>query len=84
MEVIWTPKALKQLMKLKDRKTQQRILLAARALADFPEVSGVKALHNHQYDYRLRVGDYRVWFNALPTAGLINIEEVKKRDERTY
>ncbi len=84
MEVIWTPKALKQLMKLKDRKMQQRIVLAARALVDFPEVSGVKALYNHRYDYRLRVGDYRILFNALPAAGLITIEEVKKRDERTY
>ena len=84
MDVIWAPKALKQLTKLKDQQARKRITLAARTLSDFPEVSGVKALRNHQYGYRLRVGNYRVLFDVLDHAHIVSIEEVKKRDERTY
>ena len=84
MDVIWTPKALKQLTKLKDRQARERIAQATRVLSRFPEVSGVKALKNHQYGYRLRVGDYRVLFDVFDHARIVSIEEVKKRDERTY
>ena len=82
--VSWQPKARKQLKKLGDKTVQGRILTATAGLADFPEVSGVKTLTHHRYGYRLRVGDYRVLFNALETIEVISIEEVKKRDERTY
>lgn len=84
MDVIWTPKALKHLTKLRDRQTRERIVKATGALSGFPETSGVKALSNHQYGYRLRVGNYRVLFDVLDHARIISIEEVKKRDERTY
>jgi len=42
----------------------------------------VKRLVNHQYDYRLRVGTWRVFFTEA--FEIVQIEEVKKRDERTY
>jgi len=82
--VVWQPKARKQLKKLGDKPTQQRILAATAALAHFPAVTGVKALTNHAYGYRLRVGEYRVLFDVLEAIEVISIEEVKKRDERTY
>lgn len=47
-------------------------------------MTNIKALTNHDYEYRLRVGDYRVFFNIRQTVEVISIEEVKKRDERTY
>lgn len=47
-------------------------------------MANVKALTNHQYGYRLRVGDYRVFFNVAAGIQVVLIEEVKKRDERTY
>lgn len=40
-------------------------------------MSGVKALRNHQYGYRLRVGSYRVLFDVLDHARVVSIEEVK-------
>lgn len=43
-----------------------------------------KAIDKSQYDYRLRVGRYRVLFNCEEEIKIIRIEEVKKRDERTY
>ena len=36
------------------------------------------------YDFRLRVGRYRVFFDFDGQIKIIAIQEVKKRDERTY
>jgi mRNA-degrading endonuclease RelE of RelBE toxin-antitoxin system len=82
--VTWTPKALKQLKKLNDRHVQARILAATSELAVFPEVANVKALTDHQYGYRLRVGNHRVFFDVHQIIRIVRIQEVKKRDERTY
>jgi mRNA-degrading endonuclease RelE of RelBE toxin-antitoxin system len=80
----WKPKALKQLEKIKQSTVRQKIYTEAQTLADFPNCQGVKKLVNHAYSYRLRVGDYRVFFEFDGGVHIINIEEVKKRDERTY
>lgn len=53
-------------------------------LAVFPDCTGVKRLTDHAYPYRLRVGRYRVFFAFDGVIHLISIEEVKKRDDRTY
>ena len=80
----WTPKAAKQLRKL-PKTVQGDIRDAVQdKLPHFPKCSGVKALVNHQYGYRLRVGNYRVLFNFESIITLVRIEEVGKRDERTY
>jgi len=50
----------------------------------FPNCTGVKKLTNHTCSYRLRVGAYRVFFESDGGVNIIDIEEVKKRDERTY
>jgi mRNA interferase RelE/StbE len=70
----WNSKAKKQLRKL-DRQVQ---------LATMPACQNVKALANHQHGYRLRVGNYRVLFNWDGAIKVVEIEEVRKRDERTY
>jgi mRNA interferase RelE/StbE len=84
MEVIWQPKATKQLKKIGDRTIQVRILMAARGIADFPACSNVKRLTDHAYTHRLRVGDWRILFNVYEEISIASIEEVKKRDENTY
>ena len=53
-------------------------------LVSFPKAKNVKRLTKHQYSYRLRVGDYRVFFEFDGEVKIVTIEEVKKRDERTY
>lgn len=84
-EVKWQPKALKQLRAIKNEAAQKRIVEAVRGLRFFPDCTGVKKLINHQYDYRLKVGKYRVFFDFEGgTAKIVFVEEVKKRDERTY
>lgn len=82
--VTWKPKALKQLKKLGDKSIQARILAATAGLMAFPAGTGIKALTNHSAGYRLRVGDYRVLFNVFESIEVVSIEEVRKRDERTY
>ena len=83
-EVIWKPKARKQLKKIGDRSEMRIIGIAVMQLASFPSCPGVKRLENHKYDYRLRAGRYRVLFDVQDMVRIIEIQEVKKRDERTY
>ena len=83
-EIAWQPRARKQLKKVGDAKTISAIIDAVETLSDFPNVDGVKALVNHRCTHRLRVGNYRVLFNALDIVDIISIEEVRKRNERTY
>jgi mRNA interferase RelE/StbE len=85
MDVIWQPKAIKQLKKIGDRAVQQRILTATRGLANFASCSNIKPLVDHKYTHRFRVGDWRLLLNVFEDdVSIVSIEEVKKRDERTY
>ncbi len=79
----WHAKALKQLRKI-DRQDNAAIRSAVNALAGMPDCQGVKALINHRCGYRLRVGRYRVLFDFDGEVSIVEIQEVKKRDERTY
>ncbi len=88
-DVRWQKKATKQLLKLA-QPMQRRITDAVDKLKNSMDWANVKALTNHEYTHRLRVGDYRVLFDADTTSGepeeirILDIQEVKKRDDRTY
>jgi len=79
----WTLKAAKQLRKL-DRQHQVAIRDGVEELKAMPACQNVKALANHQYGYRLRIGNFRVLFSWDGAIRVVEIEEVRKRDERTY
>ena len=80
----WQPKALRQLRKI-DAHTEKQIRHAVSTeLVDLAKARNVKALTNHEYGYRLRVGSYRVFFGFDGAVRIVSIEEVRKRDERTY
>ncbi|MEN3367430.1 MAG: mRNA interferase RelE/StbE [Burkholderiales bacterium] len=81
--ITWSTKALKQLLKI-NKPDQIAIKNAAGELATMPETRNVKALVNHEYPYRLRIGNYRVFFNFDGAVRIVSIEEVRKRDDRTY
>jgi mRNA interferase RelE/StbE len=82
-KIIWKIKALKQAKRLPtaDREKVSKAVYKLQNKADWNQV---KQLVNHKYDYRMRVGRYRVLFNCENEVKIIRIEEVKKRDERTY
>lgn len=83
-KIKWTTKAIKQAGKIKNPSERKAIYDGVDALVDFPAVSGVKKLTNHAIGYRMRVGNWRVLFDFDGSATVISIEEVKKRNERTY
>ncbi|CRI66473.1 Plasmid stabilization system [Thiocapsa sp. KS1] len=80
----WTCKAARQLRKIKEKSARQRIFAEVQLLATFPDCVNVKKLTNHVYSYRLRIDDYRVFFEFDGAVRIVLIEEVKKRNERTY
>ena len=86
-KVEWKRKAFKQLAKVQ-RQQQSKIQDAVTKLENSETWGDVRKLVNHEYDYRLRVGDYRVLFNATNDETIeindVSIEEAKKRDDRTY
>ncbi|MCB9007806.1 MAG: type II toxin-antitoxin system RelE/ParE family toxin [Ardenticatenaceae bacterium] len=78
----WTRKALKQLKRIQQQH-QKQIVVSVRSLENWPDCQNVKALVNRP-GFRLRVGSYRVMFEVEDQLRVIEIEEVKKRDDRTY
>jgi mRNA-degrading endonuclease RelE of RelBE toxin-antitoxin system len=80
----WQPKALRQLRKIDVHAGKQIRVAVTGELADLSTARNVKALVSHEYGYRLRVGNYRVFFEYDGAVRIVSIEEVRKRDERTY
>ena len=80
----WQPKALRQLRKVDAHAGKQIRAAVSSELLDLSKARNVNALVNHAYGYRLRVGNYRVFFDFDGVVRIVSIEEVKKRDERTY
>ena len=88
-EITWQKKATKQLFKLAVAD-QRRIVAAVAKLADSETWTNVRALVNLPYSHRLRVGDFRVLFDADCSPGMpeeirvLDIMEVRRRNENTY
>lgn len=78
------PKAVKQLRKIEKTASKKIRQTVNEELKNLGTARSVKKLTNHQYDYRLRVGNYRVFFDFDGEIRIVSIEEVRKRDERTY
>jgi mRNA interferase RelE/StbE len=83
-EIQWRISAIKQLRKIAPRHALQIRTAVSAELVDLTQARNVKKLTKHQYPYRLRVGNYRVFFSHDGEIHIVAIEEVVKRDERTY
>jgi mRNA-degrading endonuclease RelE of RelBE toxin-antitoxin system len=85
-EIEFKPKASRQLRKIAKRNTKaySDIKTAILTLKKPFAAAGVKKLQDHDYQYRLKVNDYRVLYNVDKEISIVAIEEVKKRDENTY
>jgi mRNA-degrading endonuclease RelE of RelBE toxin-antitoxin system len=82
-EVQWSTRALRQVRKLPNSDRQQ-ITEAVADLENMPNCQQVKALKNHHYGYRRRIGQYRILFDWDDFVRIVSIEEVRKRNEHTY
>jgi mRNA-degrading endonuclease RelE of RelBE toxin-antitoxin system len=80
----WQPKALRQLRRIDAHAGRQIREAVSTELLDLSTARNVKALTGHAYGFRLRVGRYRVFFDFDGDVRIVSIEEVRKRDERTY
>ncbi|WP_416046717.1 type II toxin-antitoxin system RelE family toxin [Cupriavidus basilensis] len=79
----WAPKAMKQARKL-DKPIRAKIYEEVQALKEMPDCQSVIHLTDHRYGYRLRVGNYRVLFDWDGEIRVVEIQEVKIRNEDTY
>lgn len=84
--IYWTQKATKQLLKVGQKSDRVAITNAVKKLTSWPNCTGdIKRLQARE-DCRLRVGNYRVIF-AIDQENqpvIVQINQVEKRDERTY
>jgi len=82
-EVQWSTRALRQVRKLPE-VVRLQINEAVADLENMPDCQQVKALQNHRCGYRRRVGQYRILFDWDSIVHIVSIEEVRRRNERTY
>ena len=74
----WQPKALRQLRKVDAHAGKQIRAAVSTELLDLSKARNVKALTNHEYGFRLRVGNYRVFFDYDGAVRIVSIEEVRR------
>ena len=82
--IYWQNKALRQLRKIPPEDAQRIRSAVGTELTDLSKARNVRALTGHDCGYRLRVGQWRILFDFDGQIRVISIEEVVKRDERTY
>lgn len=84
-EIRWHNRARKQMKRI-PKNYQDAIFDSVDKLVGFPGCASldIKYLKKYKYDCRLRVGRYRIFFDNKEAINVIAIQEVKKRDERTY
>ena len=82
-KVVFKPSVAKQIRQL-DKKEQKKVVAAAESLASNPRPYGYKKLVDKEAFYRIRVGNYRIIYEIFDNILVVNILQIKKRDERTY
>ena len=67
------------------RNDAQRVKRALDRLQEDPRTRGVVALHDLRLArYRFRVGHYRILFDINERESVIEVLDIRRRDERTY
>ena len=81
---IFSRRAEKAFMSLPDKEAQ-RVKEAIRKLTENPRTHGTVKLESAPVARcRYRIGDYRLLFDIDDEAKVIEILDIRKRDERTY
>ena len=76
----WKKSTKKDVRKLPPSEVN-RILSAVEELADNPFPHGSEKLAGSECAYRIRVGDYRVVYEVVPAAKLVEIQRVRHRKD---
>jgi mRNA interferase RelE/StbE len=81
---MFSRRAEKAFISLSDREAR-KVKEAIQKLVDNPRTCGTIKLENAPVArYRYRIGDYRILFDIDDEAKVIEILDIRKRDERTY
>ncbi len=78
--VEWKKSTKKDLRKL-PADVVDRVLAAVESLVVEPFPSGVEKLAGAEHAYRIRLGDYRIVYEVLVEAELIEIQRVRHRKD---
>ena len=76
----WRSSTRKDLRKLPPREVE-RIVTEVELLAEEPFPHGAEKLAGAEHTYRIRVGDYRVVYEVLPSAKIVEIQRVRHRKD---
>jgi mRNA interferase RelE/StbE len=79
-ELRWRASTKKDLRSI-PREDVSRIIDAVETLATEPLPQGSQKLAGSDHTYRIRVGDYRVVYELLRQAGLVEIQRVRHRKD---
>lgn len=82
-KIEWTNKAFRQFRKIRDRQLQQSLFEKITQLEHFSNCENVLKLKG-RLGFRLRVQNWRIIFDKEDSLSIIKIQEVRKRNERTY
>lgn len=81
---VFSSKAQKSFLKL-DKKLAKQVADAIRKLQKNPRVPGTKKLENAPVaSYRYRVRNWRILFDIDEEQKILEILDIRKRDEKTY
>ena len=76
----WRTSTKKDLRKI-PRKMVSRIVAEVEKLADQPLPHGSEKLTGSEHTYRIRVGDYRVVYELLRDAKIVEVQRVRHRKD---
>jgi len=75
-EILWDPKAISQLRKL-PKQISARIVKKVKLVGETG--SGIEVMKEHEYGFKIRIGDYRVLCDIYYNPGKIIIRVVDHR-----
>ncbi len=78
--VEWKKSTRKDLRRLPPA-TVDRVVEAVESLSQNPFPQGVEKLSGSEYAYRIRLGDYRVVYEVVVEAKLVEIQRVRHRKD---
>lgn len=79
-EIRWRTSTKKDLRRLPQTEVA-RILAAVETLVQEPVPSGSQKLAGSEHTYRIRIGDYRVVYEILREAKVVEIQRVRHRKD---
>ena len=82
MQIKYRTKAIRQIKKIKEMPIKKLITTKIRQLKNYPDVNFKVSQYKTTDLLKFRVKTWRIFFTA--ELEIIEIQEVKKRNERTY